>query len=49
MQPWARETRNDFDLRLFAGGHFFFLGQALPGFTRQVVDAIAPYAAPGVS
>jgi len=42
MRPWARETRSDFHLRMFDGGHFFFLGPALPGFTREVVREIEP-------
>lgn len=44
MQPWARETSNSFDLRLFEGGHFFFLGEALAHFTRQLVRDIEPHA-----
>jgi medium-chain acyl-[acyl-carrier-protein] hydrolase len=44
MRPWARETRSDFRLRPFEGGHFYFLGSAFPGFTRELVHEIAPYA-----
>ena len=43
MRPWARETRSDFHLRLFEGGHFYFLGQAFAGFTRALVREIEPY------
>jgi surfactin synthase thioesterase subunit len=43
MRPWARETRGDFHLRLFEGGHFYFLGDALPGFTREIAREIEPY------
>jgi surfactin synthase thioesterase subunit len=43
MRPWARETRSDFHLRLFDGGHFYFLGEALPGFTREIAREIEPY------
>lgn len=46
MRPWARETRSDFQLREFEGGHFYFLGQAFPGFAREVVREIEPYAEP---
>jgi surfactin synthase thioesterase subunit len=46
MRPWARETRNDFHMRLFEGGHFYFLGQAFLGFTRELVREIEPYAQP---
>lgn len=44
MRPWARETRSDFRLRQFEGGHFHFLGPAFAGFTRELVHEIAPYA-----
>ncbi|MCX4748873.1 alpha/beta fold hydrolase [Kitasatospora sp. NBC_01287] len=37
LTAWARETSGDFQHRLFPGGHFYFLGQALPGFTRTLV------------
>jgi medium-chain acyl-[acyl-carrier-protein] hydrolase len=43
MRPWARETRGDFHLRLFEGGHFYFLGEALRDFTREIVREIEPY------
>ena len=43
MRPWARETRDDFRMRLFEGGHFYFLGEAFPGFTREIVREIEPY------
>ena len=43
MRPWARETRSDFHLRLFEGGHFYFLGPALAGVTREIVREIEPY------
>ena len=42
MRPWARETRSAFHMRLFAGGHFYFLGPALAGFTRDIVREIEP-------
>jgi medium-chain acyl-[acyl-carrier-protein] hydrolase len=45
MRPWARETRGDFRLRLFDGGHFYFLGQPFSGFAREVVREIEPYLA----
>lgn len=45
MRPWARETRSDFHLRMFEGGHFYFLGQAFPGFAREIVREIEPYLA----
>jgi surfactin synthase thioesterase subunit len=44
MRPWARETRSDFRLREFEGGHFYFLGPAFPEFTRELVREIVPYA-----
>jgi len=44
MRPWARETRSDFRLREFEGGHFFFLGPAFPEFARELVREIDPYA-----
>jgi surfactin synthase thioesterase subunit len=44
MRPWARETRSDFRLRQFEGGHFYFLGPAFAGFTREMVHEIAPHA-----
>jgi medium-chain acyl-[acyl-carrier-protein] hydrolase len=40
MRPWARETSSAFRLRLFEGGHFYFLGSALAGFTREIVREI---------
>lgn len=43
MRPWARETRSAFHLRLFAGGHFYFLGPALAGFTADIVREIGSY------
>jgi medium-chain acyl-[acyl-carrier-protein] hydrolase len=49
MRPWARETRSDFRLREFAGGHFFFLGAAFPGFARELVGEIGPYASSPVA
>src|SRR5262249_16036287 len=45
MRPWARETRGEFHQRLYAGGHFFFLGQPFAGFVRDVVREIAPHLA----
>jgi surfactin synthase thioesterase subunit len=42
MRPWARETRSDFHLRMFEGGHFFFTGKSLAGFTREIVREIEP-------
>ena len=47
MQPWARETRSEFHLRVFEGGHFFFLSQTLAGFAREVVREIEPCFDPG--
>jgi medium-chain acyl-[acyl-carrier-protein] hydrolase len=44
MRPWARETRSDFSLREFDGGHFYFLGPAFPAFARELVREIEPYA-----
>jgi medium-chain acyl-[acyl-carrier-protein] hydrolase len=44
MRPWARETRSGFHLRQFEGGHFYFLGPAFVGFTRELVREIEPYA-----
>jgi medium-chain acyl-[acyl-carrier-protein] hydrolase len=43
MLPWARETRGEFRQRLFAGGHFYFLGPAFAGLTRDVVRELAPH------
>jgi medium-chain acyl-[acyl-carrier-protein] hydrolase len=43
MLPWARETRGDFHQRMFAGGHFYFLGPAFAGFTYDIVREITPY------
>lgn len=43
MRPWARETRSDFELRLFEGGHFYFLGPAFATFTRELVREIQPH------
>lgn len=43
MLPWARETRSEFRIRLFEGGHFFFLGKALAGFVRELVEEIEPH------
>jgi medium-chain acyl-[acyl-carrier-protein] hydrolase len=40
MRPWARETRSDFHLRQFEGGHFYFLGPAFAGFARELVRQI---------
>jgi medium-chain acyl-[acyl-carrier-protein] hydrolase len=42
MRPWARETRSAFQLRTFDGGHFYFLGPALAGVARAIVDEVAP-------
>jgi surfactin synthase thioesterase subunit len=44
MRPWAKETRSDFRLREFEGGHFYFLGSAFPEFARELVREIEPYA-----
>jgi medium-chain acyl-[acyl-carrier-protein] hydrolase len=41
MRPWARETRGRFQLCLFPGGHFYFLGTALAALTRDIVRDIA--------
>jgi surfactin synthase thioesterase subunit len=43
MRPWARETRGAFRLCEFSGGHFYFLGPAFAGFTRDLVREIEPY------
>jgi medium-chain acyl-[acyl-carrier-protein] hydrolase len=40
MRPWARETRGSFHLRLFPGGHFYFLGPGLPALTHDIVREI---------
>jgi medium-chain acyl-[acyl-carrier-protein] hydrolase len=40
MRAWARETRGAFHQRLFAGGHFYFLGPAFAGLTRGIVREI---------
>jgi medium-chain acyl-[acyl-carrier-protein] hydrolase len=40
MRPWARETSGDFQLRVFEGDHFYFLGPAFAGFTRALVREI---------
>ncbi|WP_329564321.1 thioesterase II family protein [Kitasatospora sp. NBC_01266] len=37
LAGWARETSAEFRHRLFPGGHFYFLGQAFPDFTRALV------------
>ncbi|HWU88861.1 MAG TPA: thioesterase domain-containing protein, partial [Kofleriaceae bacterium] len=44
MQPWSRETSGVFRQRLFAGGHFYFLGPAFPDLTREIVREIEPWA-----
>lgn len=44
MRPWARETRSEFHLREFKGGHFFFLGAAFSEFAGDLVREIEPYA-----
>jgi surfactin synthase thioesterase subunit len=49
MRPWARETRSDFHLRLFEGGHFFFLGPAFTDFTREIVHEISSCLDAGVA
>jgi medium-chain acyl-[acyl-carrier-protein] hydrolase len=49
MQPWARETRSEFHLRGFEGGHFFFLGHGLAGFAREVVREIETCLDPGAA
>ncbi|HET9619871.1 MAG TPA: alpha/beta fold hydrolase, partial [Kofleriaceae bacterium] len=43
MRPWARETRGEFCLRQFDGGHFFFLGSPFHGFAREIVREIEPH------
>jgi surfactin synthase thioesterase subunit len=43
MRPWARETRGAFHLCELPGGHFYFLGPAFAGFTRDIVGEIEPY------
>jgi medium-chain acyl-[acyl-carrier-protein] hydrolase len=43
MRPWVRETRGEFHQRLYAGGHFFFLGPAFAHLTRDIVREIEPY------
>lgn len=42
MSGWARETHGRFHQRLFSGGHFYFLGPAFAGFTRDIVREIEP-------
>ncbi len=42
MSGWVRETYGRFHQRLYSGGHFYFLGPAFPGFTRDIVRAIEP-------
>jgi medium-chain acyl-[acyl-carrier-protein] hydrolase len=42
MRAWARETSSRFHQRLFTGGHFYFLGPAFAGFTRDIVREIEP-------
>jgi len=43
MQRWDRETAGAFGLRLFAGGHFYFLGPAFAELGRAVVREIEPH------
>ncbi len=43
MRPWARETLGAFHLRQYEGGHFYFLGPALAGFTADMVREISSY------
>jgi medium-chain acyl-[acyl-carrier-protein] hydrolase len=43
MRPWARETGGDFRLRLYPGGHFYFLGPAFTDFVRDIVREIEPH------
>lgn len=38
---WSRETAGAFRLRMFAGGHFHFLGAAFDRFTAAIVAEIA--------
>jgi surfactin synthase thioesterase subunit len=43
MQRWDGETAREFRLRLFPGGHFYFLGPAFAELGRAVVREIEPH------
>jgi surfactin synthase thioesterase subunit len=43
MRPWALEARGGFHERVYPGGHFYFLGPAFAGLTRDVAREIAPH------
>lgn len=38
LEGWSAETLGSFRLRLFAGGHFYFLGGRLRSFARELID-----------
>ncbi|GAA3155568.1 alpha/beta fold hydrolase [Streptomyces rameus] len=46
LGEWAAETRGDFRLRVFAGGHFHFLGPDFPAFAAELVEEIRRSGAP---
>lgn len=46
MRPWARETSGAFRERLFAGGHFYFVGPAFPRLTQDIVHEIQAVSRP---
>lgn len=37
LQQWRRETTGGFDLRLFPGGHFYFLGAHFPALASVIM------------
>ena len=37
VTAWDQETRGGFNSRFFPGGHFYFLGEPFPAFTRELV------------
>ncbi len=41
MAPWARQTRGPFSERIYAGGHFHFLGSSFEGFAADLVEEIS--------
>lgn len=40
MSGWSAESRHGARRRVFDGGHFYFLGDAFPGFTRELVAEV---------
>lgn len=40
MSGWSAETTAGYRRRVFPGGHFYFLGDAIKGFTRELVGEI---------